>query len=291
MSTTGDAWARFGASSVAAAIAETATLPTDVAKVRLQVQQSARGPPRFSGLADCLRKTAAEEGVAACWKGLQPALLRQVLYSSLALVLYEPIRALVGRALGGGGDAARPSFAQRLAAGGTAGALSIAVFNPTEVLKTQMQTAADATTMRAVAARVHAEGGVLAFWSGLQPNVARTFLVNAAELGTYDEAKSRLAPVVGDNALAHIGASGIAGVASACTSTPADVVKTRLMNVAGGAGDRQYAGVVDALRTIVRDEGVGALYKGFTPIVVRKVLWCSMFFVTYEQLRAALVAG
>jgi len=145
--------------------------------------------------------------------------------------------------------------------------------------------------MRAVAARVHAEGGVLAFWSGLQPNVARTFLVNAAELGTYDEAKSRLAPVVGDNALAHIGASGIAGVASACTSTPADVVKTRLMNVAGGAGDRQYAGVVDALRTIVRDEGVGALYKGFTPIVVRKVLWCSMFFVTYEQLRAALVAG
>ena len=173
----------------------------------------------------------------------------------------------------------------------TSGALSICVFNPTEVLKTQMQTAADATTMRAVAARVHAEGGVLAFWSGLQPNVARTFLVNAAELGTYDEAKSRLAPVVGDNALAHIGASGIAGVASACTSTPADVVKTRLMNVAGGAGDRQYAGVVDALRTIVRDEGVGALYKGFTPIVVRKVLWCSMFFVTYEQLRAALVAG
>ena len=62
------------------------------------------------------------------------------------------------------------------------------------------------------------------------------------------------------------------------------------MNVAGGAGDRQYAGVVDALRTIVRDEGVGALYKGFTPIVVRKVLWCSAFFVTYEQLRAALVA-
>ena len=176
------------------------------------------------------------------------------------------------------------------AAGGTAGALSIAVFNPTEVLKTQMQTAADATTMRAVAARVHAEGGILAFWSGVFPNVARTFLVNAAELGTYDEAKSRLVPVVGDNAAAHIGASGIAGVASACTSTPADVVKTRLMNAAGGAGDRQYAGVVDAARTIVRDEGVGALYKGFTPIVVRKVLWCSAFFVTYEQLRAALVA-
>ena len=32
-----------------------------------------------------------------------------------------------------------------------------------------------------------------------------------------------------------------------------------------------YAGVFDALRTIVREEGPTALYKGFVPIVVRKV--------------------
>ena len=40
--------------------------------------------------------------------------------------------------------------------------------------------------------------------TGLEPNVARTFLVNAAELGTYDEAKSHLVPVLGDGFFAHV---------------------------------------------------------------------------------------
>ena len=39
---------------------------------------------------------------------------------------------------------------------------------------------------------------------GLWPNVTRTFLVNAAELGTYDEAKSRLVPILGDGFFAHV---------------------------------------------------------------------------------------
>ena len=39
---------------------------------------------------------------------------------------------------------------------------------------------------------------------GLWPNVTRTFLVNAAELGTYDEAKSRLVPLLGDGFIAHV---------------------------------------------------------------------------------------
>ncbi len=285
---TSDATMRFRASSVAAAIAETATLPTDVAKVRLQVQVSAGGAPLYTGLVDCLRKTAAAEGVAACWKGLQPALLRQVFYSSLSLVLYEPVRDAVAAATGGADAGAAPTFAQRLLAGGTAGAISISVFNPTEVVKTQMQAAAASTSMGSVVRGVYREGGVAAFWAGIGPNVARTFLVNAAELGTYDEAKSRLVPLVGDNAAAHVGASGVAGVASALTSTPADVVKTRLMGAAGGP--RVYSGVVDAFATIVRTEGVLALYKGFVPIVVRKVLWCSAFFLCYERLRVGLRA-
>ena len=55
-------------------------------------------------------------------------------------------------------------------------------------------------------------------------------------------------------------------------------------------GPRVYAGVLDAFATIVRTEGVLALYKGFVPIVVRKVLWCSAFFLCYERLRVGLRA-
>jgi hypothetical protein len=282
--------ARFGASLVAAGVAEVLTLPIDQAKVRLQVQQvRADGSRQYAGMVDCIRQTRATEGGAALWKGLQPSLLRQCCYTSLSMVLYEPVRDAVVAATGGLGGDGKPGFAQRLLAGGTAGGVAIAVFNWTEVLKTRMQTSKTKVTMREVAREVLAKDGPLGFWKGLKPNVARTFMVNAAELGTYDQVKTMLVPHVGDNPLAHLGASSVSAVCSALTSTPADVIKSRLMN-SSAAGAPQYSGVVDALTTIVRVEGAGALYKGFTPIIVRKVLWVSSFFLLYEQLRARLRA-
>ena len=182
----------------------------------------------------------------------------------------------------------QPAFPQRLMAGGCSGAFGIFCFNWAEVIKTQVQT--DRTragvTMLTVARRVYASDGIVGFWAGVRPNIARTFLVCAAELGTYDEAKTRLRPYLGANVACHVSASAIAGVSSALVSTPADVIKTRLMNSAGG--QQQYTGIAHAMRSIIRDEDVLALYKGFMPIVVRKVIWASLFFVSYEQLRAQL---
>jgi len=282
-----DARTRFAASAAGALVAETSTLPTDVAKTRLQVQSTAGGSgPRYAGFVDCLRQTAAEEGPLALWKGLVPALIRQVCYTSMSLVIYEPIRDLYRNALQGSAEDA-PSYSVRLAAGGTAGACAITVFNPTEVLKTQMQASSGGPVrMGDVVARVWQREGLLGFWAGVRPNVARTFLVNAAELGTYDEAKTQLRPLLGDGVLAHVGASGCAGLTSACVSTPADVVKTRLMNAAGG--EQQYRGMLHAGYRIFLDEGPTALYKGFLPICTRKLIWCGVFFVSYEKLLAAL---
>ena len=131
--------------------------------------------------------------------------------------------------------------------------------------------------------------GILGFWAGLGPNITRTFLVNAAELGTYDEVKHALIPYVGDNFFAFIGASSAAGFASALVSTPADVVKTRMMDSAGG--QRAYKSMLQGVITIATKEGIPALYKGVVPIFIRKVSWCSVFFLVYEELRARLRQG
>ena len=53
-------------------------------------------------------------------------------------------------------------------------------------------------------------------------------------MGVYDHVKYLAIPYTGrDNFAAHMSASMVAGVASASTSTPNDVVKTKLMNDAG----------------------------------------------------------
>ena len=72
-----------------------------------------------------------------------------------------------------------PSYFQRLCAGGTSGALAISLFNPAEVIKTQVQppgfekaahrwlrTHVDRVTMREVARRVWAHDGLVGFWAG-----------------------------------------------------------------------------------------------------------------------------
>ena len=38
-----------------------------------------------------------------------------------------------------------------------------------------------------VTRHVYANAGILGFWAGVYPNVVRCFLVNAAEIGTYDQ--------------------------------------------------------------------------------------------------------
>lgn len=65
--------------------------------------------------------------------------------------------------------------------------------------------------------------------------------------------------------------------------------QTRLMNQSGG--EQLYKGMIDATVKTVRNEGVLALYKGFTPIFARKLLWCSSFFLCYEEIRHWLAGG
>mmetsp|Transcript_34540 Transcript_34540/g.75390 ORF Transcript_34540/g.75390 Transcript_34540/m.75390 type:complete len:298 (-) Transcript_34540:48-941(-) len=283
-----DAGARLLASAFGACIAEPLTLPIDVVKTRLQVQVvrgvTEPGRRRYLGMADCMMYTGRHEGVSALWKGLTPALLRQVSYTSLGFVLYEPVRDVFGVF---GQPGAPPNYLQRLLAGGVAGGISIAVFNPLDVVKTKLQASSMGHSVSEVARNIWADRGVAGFWAGVQPNIARTFLVCAAELGTYDEAKTRIIAHRGDGVLTHTAASGIAGFASACTSTPADVVKTRLMNGAV-RGEAAYDGVFHAFSSILRQEGFFAFYKGFVPIMCRKVTWSTIFFVVYEQSRALL---
>ena len=109
----------LAASAFSASFAEACTIPIDTAKVRLQLQGAAAkggAKPKYSGMLGTMATVAKEEGVGALWKGLTPALVRQVCYSSMTLVLYEPIRDLVHHGSG------EPGYAVRLFAGGTAGA-------------------------------------------------------------------------------------------------------------------------------------------------------------------------
>lgn len=289
-SASNDHGSRIVASILGAAVAEVATLPVDTTRVRLQLQRSsaaaaAQGQAHvrvhYRGMIHTATHIARNEGPASLFKGLSPALLRQCSYTSLALLFYEPVLGAIAGAGSASGSAAPADvpFWKRLLAGGIAGGVGIAIMNPTEVIKTQMQASVSGTNMRAVAGTIWAQG-LTGFWAGVTPNVARCFVGNACELGTYDQAKQELKARLGfeEGVAAHVAASCVAGVASAVACTPIDVVKTRVMNQAGRRGTMSPWQCTSVL---IREEGLGALYKGFIPVLFRKVGWVTVGY-TYD---------
>ena len=148
------------ASLVASGVAECATLPIDKAKV--MQQNSAADELTLFG---CISSTVEQDGVGACWAGLNAALLRQCSYSALSLALYDPIVAIFGLYLSG--------YLLTLWAGGLSGAIAIFVFNWTEVLKTQAQLMRQ--SLRAIGRRIYNAEGLRGFWAGGKCALSRQF--------------------------------------------------------------------------------------------------------------------
>ena len=70
-------------------------MPIDVVKTRLQMDGSG-GVKVYNGSVDCAKKLVGAEGPSALFKGLPPALVRQSTYGSLRYGLYGPIKDSMG---------------------------------------------------------------------------------------------------------------------------------------------------------------------------------------------------
>lgn len=82
----------------------------------------------------------------------------------------------------------------------------------------------------------------------------------------------------------HAVAGCTAGLATVLTLHPLDVIKTRLQ-VQDGSNRLlpAYKGATDALQTMIRQEGWGALYAGLVPAVLGSGLSWSLYFCAYNN--------
>ncbi|KAJ8550369.1 hypothetical protein ON010_g10700 [Phytophthora cinnamomi] len=222
-----------------------------------------------------------QEGPASLWNGATPALLRQVSYTSICMVLYEPLRNFFGANAAQGANGEVP-FINKFLAGGCAGAIGISIANPVDVIKVRMQADRSGKLYRGVGdafTMIYQREGLRGFLRGMPPNIQRGFIVNAAELGTYDHSKELLisSGLLKEGVLAHTGASCVAGFAGAAASNPIDVVKTRLMSQPTDVSGKglHYKGMMDCVRKTFHEGGFAAFYKGFIPNWMRKAPWNS----------------
>lgn len=278
----------FAFSCVACCVAECITCPIDVVKTRLQLSGELGTKKIYGGVFDAVKQIGKKEGVRALWKGLSPALIRQMTYGSARYGSYEPIKKQLGVDTRG-----NCPLWKKILAGAISGTCSSAFAVPSDVLKVRMM--ADNTTdpskrpnMMKVCRNIVKNDGVFGLYRGTMPAASRACVGAMSELAIYDDVKQGILKHVfiestGSSIKVHVTAALVAGIVSCWCMNPFDVARSRLMNSSLNEG--KYNSMFDCFAKTAKSEGVLALWKGFGPNYARIGPRVVIIFVVLEQLR------
>lgn len=161
--------------------------------------------------------------------------------------------------------------------GATAGATEAFVVVPFELVKIRLQDRSSAgkyNGMIDVVQKIVKSEGPLALYNGLESTLWRHILWNAGYFGCIFQVRAQMpAPEPGNKTQQmrnDVIAGTVGGTAGTILNTPMDVVKSRIQNSVKVAGvTPKYNWAWPALGTVMKEEGFGALYKGFVPKVLR----------------------
>nr|AAM63236.1 putative mitochondrial dicarboxylate carrier protein [Arabidopsis thaliana] len=303
----------FAEGGIASIVAGCSTHPLDLIKVRMQLQgesapiqtnlrpalafqtsTTVNAPPLRVGVIGVGSRLIREEGMRALFSGVSATVLRQTLYSTTRMGLYDIIK----------GEWTDPGtktmpLMKKIGAGAIAGAIGAAVGNPADVAMVRMQ--ADGrlpltdrrnykSVLDAITQMIRGEG-VTSLWRGSSLTINRAMLVTSSQLASYDSVKETILEkgLLKDGLGTHVLASFAAGFVASVASNPVDVIKTRVMNMKVVAGVAPpYKGAVDCALKTVKAEGIMSLYKGFIPTVSRQAPFTVVLFVTLEQVKKLL---
>jgi len=276
-------WKEFITSGVSVSIANVATLPIDVLKVRLQLANATITHSQSTMKAGLLRTAiniAKKEGIHAFYLGLTPALARGLFYGGVRLGAYGPIKNILKRVAT---DDRRPSikFLRNVTAGCLSGSIAAITSNPIDLCKTKLQAKhSPYTSSIHVIKDVIRDHGVRGLWVGTVPAVIRTAVLTAAQCVTYDHAKRFVSRTTGlsEGVTLHLGASLITGLVTTTVTAPLDMIKTNMY----ATGDY---GAMELIHKIVDNEGFRGLLRGWSAQYVRLGPQTVVIFLAMEKLR------
>lgn len=267
------------AAGTAAVVTVTGIHPIDVVKTRLQISGDGGRNYKALGIGGTVSVIASEEGVAAFWKGIGAAWLREASYTSLRIGLYGPIK----HAMGVKNDS---NFVLKFTAGSLAGAIGSLAGNPFDVLKTRMMASEGRTpSFGASFSHLYRTQGFGGFYRGLEANVMRAMVLNGTKMACYDQIKYMIkkSGMVPDGLATQFFSAFAAGFFMATTVSPFDMIRTKLMNQP--TDKKVYSGFVDCFTKIVKKDGVKGLYAGFVPIWARFAPTTTIQLVIFEQIK------
>ncbi|KAI9220469.1 mitochondrial carrier domain-containing protein [Blastocladiella britannica] len=292
-------WQLF--SGAVAGVTELALMyPLDVVKTRFQLQVGTGGADGYTSIADCFRKIVKQEGFSRLYRGIIPPIMVEAPkratkfaanthqwkeYSDQYTTMYRKMFNVQGK---------MPQHLVTLT-GVSAGCTEAFLVVSFELVKIRLQDKNNAgkykSTMDCIV-KIFKEEGPLAFFKGMEATLWRHATWNGGYFSVINIVNDQL-PVT-DSYWGSMGnkfiSGTIGGAFGTMLNTPFDVVKTRIQNQPAGTVPK-YNWALPALSTIAKEEGAAALYKGFTPKVLRLGPGGGVLYVVYDQVTAFVRAN
>lgn len=288
-------WTQLALGGTSVVPAVVVTHPLDIVKLRQQIQgyramssSSAAAPSASVGTFSGIARIAQEEGLLNLFSGISPAIVRAYTYSATRLGMYEPIRTALMNNLGRVNETTgkrEATFSVKIGAAFCSGALGSLAGNPFELVKVRMQSK-DFPNYRGVVhgiACICRTEGWVNLWNGTHASIIRASLFSASQLATYDHTKVILRERAGLNTgvQLNLGAAMIAGLVTTTVSTPADFVKSIMMNQSKGSQRRP----LEIISEVIARDGGRSFFRGWFANYARLGPHTVITMLTLENLR------
>ncbi|KAF9613083.1 hypothetical protein IFM89_005531 [Coptis chinensis] len=191
-----------------------------------------------------------------------------------------------------------PSYAKELIAGGAAGAFAKTAVAPLERIKILLQTRTVGYHSLGVyqsLKKVLKEEGYLGFYKGNGASVLRIVPYAALHFMTYEQYRCWILnnySALGTGPVVDLLAGSAAGGTAVLCTYPLDLARTKLAYQVTGSKatsssltQPSYHGIKDVFKTVYKEGGVRALYRGVGPTLIGILPYAGLKFYIYEELK------
>ncbi|XP_059505176.1 mitochondrial 2-oxodicarboxylate carrier isoform X8 [Stegostoma tigrinum] len=221
--------------------------PLDVVKTRFQIQRGQGDATSYRSLGHCFKTMFHQEGILGFYKGILPPILAETPKRAVKFLTFEQYKKILSYAsLPSGVQPSTFAYAH-------------------EIIRSQ-------------------GFGLRGLNKGLTATLGRHGVFNMIYFGFYFNVKS-IIPVNEDPAMEFLRKLGIgllSGTIASCVNIPFDVAKSRIQGPQPKSGVIKYKTCINTIRTIYREEGFFALYKGLLPKIMRLGPGGAVMLLVYE---------
>ncbi|KIJ64655.1 hypothetical protein HYDPIDRAFT_28588 [Hydnomerulius pinastri MD-312] len=264
----------------AAAISKTAAAPIERVKLMIQNQGAMIAAGRldtpYKGLADCFRRTFAEEGFASFWRGNGANVLRYFPTQALNFAFKDDFKKRFGYKKSEGFGL---WVFGNIASGAAAGASSSVFVYSLDYARTRLAADGKSATKGGqrqfsglidVYKQTLRSDGIAGLYRGFVPSIVGICVYRGLYFGGYDSIRDTfLVGSLKGNFLASFAVGWVCTTGAALAAYPLDTIRRRMMMTSGEKV--QYKSFIDAGKQLVAKEGAKTLFNGAGANILRGV--------------------